>query len=207
MHSQIFMYGLWTTNAKYREDFTTTGAMQFEIKIYEGAEYVLVEPENNVISYKNLQDFKINIKASCSFLSVSWPDSYKTLFVGRTLSITVTPESPYVDNITHYNYLVSSKGKVVHFGIEKKLPGLSSQLLNLPLSQHMAPTACLLVYYFVTGIQTTDLVSDSVCLKSQEKCGNQLQIHLSPNKDAYSPDEDLSLTVETQSESWVVDVA
>ncbi|XP_054988078.1 complement C5-like [Sorex araneus] len=148
---------------------------------------------------------------SHSFLSLSWPDSHKTLFVGKTLSITVTPKSPYVDSITHYNYLVSSKGKVVHFGTEKKLPGKSSQILKLPLTRHMAPTACLLVYYFVTGDQTTELVSDSVCLKIQKKCGNQLQIHLSPNKDVYSPSERLSLTVKTRSESWValslVDVA
>ncbi|XP_055994639.1 complement C5-like [Sorex fumeus] len=392
-------YGLWTINAKYREDFTTTGTTQFEFKESEHKDDILVEPENNVISHKNLEDFKINIKArniregdvfvlfgikedlddngkemllagiqktklldgvaqisfnttkeiknlnkssedlndkylnvfvdigtgffhenkvtdikysfspytldlvatplflkpgipfpikvqvnaadhfvggvtvilegktfdktlstdlgimqsttnsdgvasfiinipsnvatldfhvrtaipdlpaeyqarkeyqavaysshSQSFLSLSWPYSYKTLFVGEILSITITPESPYIDSITHYNYLVSSKGKVVHFGTEKKLPGSSSQLLNLPLTQHMAPTACLLVYYFVTGGQTTELVSDSVCLKIQEKCGNQLQIHLSPNKDAHSPGHGTSLTFETQSESWV----
>ncbi|XP_055003292.1 complement C5-like [Sorex araneus] len=394
--------GLWTINAKHRENFTTTGTTQFEIKmdVLERRKHVLIEPENNVISYKNLEDFKINIKVryfnriipegdvfvffaikedlhddekemllaeiqttklvdgvaqisfntteeikklnispgdlnnkylnifvdvsagsfkenkitdikysfspytldlvatplflkpgnpfpikvqvnapghvtggvavilegifdkslnlgtmqsttnsdgvasfiinipsdaatldfhvrtaipdlpakyqaskdyeavaysshSHSFLSLSWPDSHKTLFVGKTLSITVTPESPYVDSITHYNYLVSSKGKVVHFGTVEKLPGSSSQVLNLSLTQHMAPTACLLVYYFVTGDQTTELVSDSVCLKIQEKCGNQLQIRVSPTKDVYSPGEHLSLTVETQSESWV----
>ncbi|XP_054988119.1 complement C5-like [Sorex araneus] len=163
--------------------------------------------------YQASKDYEVVAYSSHShsFLSLSWPDSYKTLFVGKTLNITVTPESPYVDSITHYNYLVSSKGKVVHFGTVKKLPDKSSQLLKLPLTRYMVPTACLLVYYFVTGDQTTELVSDSVCLKIQKKCGNQLQIHLSPNKDVYSPGESLSLTVETQSESWValslVDVA
>ncbi|XP_054988325.1 complement C5-like [Sorex araneus] len=148
---------------------------------------------------------------SQSFLSLSWPENYKDLVVGEHLDISVTPKSPYVDKITHYNYLISSKGKIVHFGAEKKLPGSSSQLLNLPLTQHMAPTACLLVYYFVTGDQTTELVSDSVCLKIQEKCGNQLRIHLSPNNGARPRGKGISLTLETQSEAWValssVDVA
>ncbi|KAF5917641.1 hypothetical protein HPG69_013477 [Diceros bicornis minor] len=140
---------------------------------------------------------------SQSFLSLSWTDSYKSLLVGEHLSITITPKSPYVDKITHYNYLVSSKGKIVHFGTEKKLPGSSYQLLNLSVTQHMVPTARLLVYYIVTGEQTAELVSDSVCLNIEEKCGNQLQIHLSPNKDVHSPGEAVSLTMETQSESWV----
>ncbi|XP_055994650.1 complement C5-like [Sorex fumeus] len=138
---------------------------------------------------------------SQSFLFLSWPDSYKSLPVGKHLSITVTPKSPFVDRITHYNYLISSKGKIVHFGSEKKLPGLSSQLLNLTLTQHMAPTACLLVYYFVTEDQMTELVSDSVCLKTEEKCGNQLKILLSLN--THSRGRGVSLTMETQSEAWV----
>ncbi|XP_058550309.1 complement C5-like isoform X1 [Neofelis nebulosa] len=140
---------------------------------------------------------------SQSFLSLSWTDSHKSLLVGEHLSITITPKSPYVDKITHYNYLISSKSKIIHFGTEKKLPGSSYQLLNLSVTQHMVPTARLLVYYIVTGQQITELVSDSVCLNIEEKCSNQLQIYLSPNKDIYSPGETVSLTMETQSESWV----
>nr|XP_031533357.1 complement C5-like isoform X1 [Vicugna pacos] len=140
---------------------------------------------------------------SQSFLSLSWTDSYKSLLVGEYLSITVTPKSPYVDKITHYNYLILSKGRIVHFGKEKKLPGSPYQHLNLSVTQHMVPRAHLLVYYIVTGEQTAELVSDSVCLNIEEKCGNQLQIHLSPNKDVHSPGEAISLLMETQSESWV----
>ncbi|KAF0878211.1 CO5 protein, partial [Crocuta crocuta] len=140
---------------------------------------------------------------SQSFLSLSWTDSHKSVRVGEHLSITITPRSPYVDKITHYNYLISSKGKIIHFGTEKKLPGSSYQILNISVTQHMAPAAHLLVYYIVTAQQITELVSDSVCLNIKEECGNQLQIYLSPNKDIYSPNETVSLTMETQSESWV----
>ncbi|XP_070148283.1 complement C5-like [Ovis canadensis] len=52
---------------------------------------------------------------SQSFPSLSWTDSY----------ITVTPKSPCVGKITHYNYVISSKGRAVRFGTERKLPGSS----------------------------------------------------------------------------------
>ncbi|KAM5185833.1 LOW QUALITY PROTEIN: complement C5-like [Callospermophilus lateralis] len=140
---------------------------------------------------------------SQSFLSLSWADSYKSLLVGEKLSITVTPKSPYVDKIAHYVYLISSKGKIVHFGTEKKLPGSSYQTLKLPVTQHMVPTAHLLVYYIITVEQTAELVSDSVCLNIEEKCGQQLQIRLSPDKEIHSPGGAVSLIMDTQSEMWV----
>lgn len=40
----------------------------------------------------------------------------------------------------------------------------------------MVPSARLLVYYIVTGEQTAELVSDSVWLNIEEKCGNQLEV-------------------------------
>ncbi|XP_062937737.1 complement C5-like [Cynocephalus volans] len=140
---------------------------------------------------------------SQSFLSLSWTESYKSLLVGEHLSITITPKSPYVDKITQYNYLISSKGKIVRFGTEKKRLRSSYQHLNLSVTQNMIPTAHLLVYYIITGQQTAELVSDSIYLNIEEKCGSQLQIHLSPNKDIHSPDEAVSLIMESQSASWV----
>ncbi|XP_027630371.1 complement C5 [Tupaia chinensis] len=140
---------------------------------------------------------------SQSFLSLSWTDGYRSLVVGEHLNIIVTPKSPYVDKITHYSYLISSKGKIVYFGTEKRLPGSSYQYLNLSVTQHMAPIAHLLVYYIVKEGKAAEIVSDSICLNIEEKCGNQLQIHLSPNKDIYSPGEAISLVVETHSESQV----
>ncbi|XP_023557325.1 complement C5-like isoform X2 [Octodon degus] len=140
---------------------------------------------------------------SQSFLSLSWTGVYQSLLVGGHLNITVTPKSPYLDKITHYNYLISSKGKIVHFGIEKRIPASSSQILKLSVTKHMVPTAHLLVYYVITGEQTTELVSDSLCLNIEEKCGNQLQVHLSPRKDVYFPGEAVSLIMETQPELWV----
>lgn len=43
-----------------------------------------------------------------SYLYIDWTENYKALLVGEYLNIIVTPKSPYIDKITHYNYLVRS---------------------------------------------------------------------------------------------------
>nr|XP_008271599.1 complement C5 isoform X1 [Oryctolagus cuniculus] len=140
---------------------------------------------------------------SQSYLYIDWTENYKALLVGEHLNLIVTPKSPYIDKITHYNYLVLSKGKIVHFGTREKLSDSSYQSMNIPVTQSMVPSARLLVYYIVSGEQTAELVSDSVWLNIEEKCGNQLQVHLSPDEDVYSPGQSVSLSMETESHSWV----
>ncbi|XP_076999393.1 complement C5 [Tamandua tetradactyla] len=140
---------------------------------------------------------------SQSYLYIDWTKNYKTLLVGGPLDVSVIPKSPYIEKITHYNYLILSKGKIVQFGTREKLPNLSYQSINIPVTQNMVPSVRLLVYYIVTGEQTAELVSDSVWLNIEEKCGNKLQVHLSPAKNAYSPGQRVSLNMATESESWV----
>ncbi|XP_016069153.1 PREDICTED: complement C5 [Miniopterus natalensis] len=140
---------------------------------------------------------------SQSYLYIGWTGNYKPLLVGENMNIIVTPKSPYIDKITQYNYLILSKGKIIDFGTRKKLPDSSYQSINVPVTQRMVPSARLLVYYIVTGEQTAELVSDSIWLNIEEKCGNQLQVYLSPDTDVYSPGEHVSLNMATQSNSWV----
>ncbi|XP_053512135.1 complement C5 isoform X2 [Artibeus jamaicensis] len=140
---------------------------------------------------------------SQSYLYIDWTGTYKPLLVGEHLNIIVTPKSPYIDKITHYNYLILSKGKIVHFGTREKLPDSSYQNINIPVTQNMVPSARLLVYYIVTGEQTAELVSDSVWMNIEEKCGNQLQVSLIPGADVYSPGEHVSFNMKTDSDSWV----
>ncbi|XP_006191863.2 complement C5 [Camelus ferus] len=140
---------------------------------------------------------------SQSYLYIDWTENYKPLLVGEHLNIVVTPRSPYIDKITHYNYLILSKGKIVHFGTREKLSDAAYQSVNIPVTQNMVPSARLLVYYIVTGEQTAELVSDSVWLTIEEKCGNQLQVHLSPSTEAYSPGDRVTLNMATESASWV----
>uniref|UniRef100_A0A8C6E5B4 Complement C5 n=1 Tax=Moschus moschiferus TaxID=68415 RepID=A0A8C6E5B4_MOSMO len=140
---------------------------------------------------------------SQSYLYIDWTENHKHLLVGEHLNIVVTPRSPYIDKITHYNYLILSKGKIVHFGTREKLSDSAYQSINIPVTQNMVPSARLLVYYIVTGEQTAELVSDSVWLNIEEKCGNQLEVHLSPSTDTYSPGQRVSLNLETELDSWV----
>ncbi|XP_064234511.1 complement C5 isoform X2 [Aotus nancymaae] len=140
---------------------------------------------------------------SQSYLYIDWTDNHKALLVGEHLNIIVTPKSPYIDKITHYNYLILSKGKIIYFGTREKFSDVSYQSINIPVTQNMVPSSRLLVYYIVTGEQTAELVSDSVWLNIEEKCGNQLQVHLSPDSDAYSPGQTVSLDMATRIDSWV----
>lgn len=45
---------------------------------------------------------------SQSYLYIDWTGNYKPMLVGEYLNIIVTPRSPYINKITHYNYLVST---------------------------------------------------------------------------------------------------
>ncbi|KAM5185761.1 complement C5 isoform 2-T2 [Callospermophilus lateralis] len=158
-------------------------------------------PEENQAS-RNYQAITYS-SLSQSYLYIDWTGNYKPLLVGEYLNIIVTPKSPYIDKITHYNFLILSRGKIVHFGTREKILDSTYQSINIPVTQNMVPSARLLVYYIVTGEQTAELVSDSVWLNIEEKCDNQLQVHLSPDADAYSPGQDVSLNLATESESWV----
>ncbi|XP_055994674.1 complement C5-like [Sorex fumeus] len=140
---------------------------------------------------------------SQSYLYIDWTANYKALLVGEDLNVIVTPKSPYIEKITHYNFLVLSKGKIINFGTRKKLPDSTFQHVNIPVTQNMVPSARLLVYYIVTGEQTAELVSDSVWLNIEEKCGNKLQVQVSPSAETYSPGHRFSLNLVTESSSWV----
>ncbi|KAM6182152.1 LOW QUALITY PROTEIN: complement C5-like [Erethizon dorsatum] len=125
---------------------------------------------------------------SHSYLSIDWASNYKTLLVGEYLNVILTAKSPYIHKITHYNYFILSKGKIVQFGTKEKIPGSSYESINIQVTQNMVPSARLLVYYIIIGEQTAELVSDSIVFDTEEKYWNQLQIHVSPDADAlYSP--------------------
>ncbi|OBS72579.1 hypothetical protein A6R68_12851, partial [Neotoma lepida] len=140
---------------------------------------------------------------SQSYIYIAWTENYKPILVGEFLNIIVTSKSPYIDKITHYNYLILSKGKIVQYGTKEKLLHSSYQNINIPVTQNMVPSARLLVYYIVTGEQTAELVADSVWINIEEKCDNQLQVHLSPDADIYSPGQTVSLDMVTKADSWV----
>ncbi|XP_041530470.1 complement C5-like [Microtus oregoni] len=171
-------------------------ALHFNVKtdVPELPEENQASKEYQAITYSSL---------SQSYIYIAWTENYKPMFVGEFLNIIVTPKSPYIDKITHYNYLILSKGKIVQYGTKEKLLYSSYQNINIPVTQDMVPSARLLVYYIVTGEQTAELVADSVWINVEEKCGNQLQVHLSPDADVYSPGQTVSLEMVTDADSWV----
>ncbi|XP_012929326.1 complement C5-like isoform X2 [Heterocephalus glaber] len=112
---------------------------------------------------------------SQSYLSIDWTENSKALLVGEYLNITFAAKSPYSHKITHYNYFILSKGKIIQFGTKEKIPGSSYESINIQVTQNMVPSARLLVYYIITG-ETAELVSDSIVFNIGGKNWTQLQL-------------------------------
>ncbi|XP_017665589.1 PREDICTED: complement C5 isoform X1 [Lepidothrix coronata] len=140
---------------------------------------------------------------SQSYLYIDWASNHKTLEVGDVININVYPHSHYIAKIHHYSYLITSKGKIVSFGTQERKKDLEYEHLTFEITQAMVPSARLIVYYIVTGEETAELVADSVWLNVEQKCGNSLEIKLQSSKETLKPAEVVSLTMKTQSSSFV----
>uniref|UniRef100_A0A803VFG9 Complement C5 n=1 Tax=Ficedula albicollis TaxID=59894 RepID=A0A803VFG9_FICAL len=140
---------------------------------------------------------------SQSYLYIDWASNHKTLEVGDVININVYPQSHYIDKIHHYSYLITSKGKTVSFGTQERIKDLDYEHLTFQITQEMVPSARLVVYYIVMGEGAAELVADSVWLNVEQKCGNSLDIKLQSSKQTLNPAEVVSLTMKTQSSSFV----
>uniref|UniRef100_A0A8C5UJV0 Complement C5 n=1 Tax=Malurus cyaneus samueli TaxID=2593467 RepID=A0A8C5UJV0_9PASS len=136
---------------------------------------------------------------SQSYLYIDWASNHKTLEVGDVIHVNVYPQSHYIDKIHHYSYLITSKGKIVSFGTQKRIKDLEYEHVTFQITQDMVPSARLIVYYIVMGEGAAELVADSVWLNVEQKCGNSLDVRERPLK----PAEVVSLTMTTQFSSFV----
>ncbi|KAM6399815.1 complement C5 [Rhynochetos jubatus] len=140
---------------------------------------------------------------SQSYLYIDWASNHKILEVGNLINIKVYPRSQYIHKIQHYSYLITSKGKIVSFGTQKRVENLDYEHLTFQITQEMVPSARLIVYYIVMGEETAELVADSVWLNVEQKCGNSLDIKLQSSKGVVNPAEVVSLNMKTQFNSFV----
>ncbi|XP_032933558.1 complement C5 isoform X2 [Catharus ustulatus] len=140
---------------------------------------------------------------SQSYLYIDWASNHKTLEVGDVININVYPRSHYINKINHFSYLITSKGKIVSFGTQERIKDLEYEHLTFQITQEMVPSARLIVYYIVTGEGAAELVADSVWLNVEQKCGNNLDIKLQSSRETLKPAEVVSLTMKTQSSSFV----
>uniref|UniRef100_F6W8L2 Complement C5 n=1 Tax=Xenopus tropicalis TaxID=8364 RepID=F6W8L2_XENTR len=61
-------FGMWTIEAAYGKDFTTSGTAKFEVKEYVLPKFfVSIEPEKNFICYDKFTEFTITVRASYYF--------------------------------------------------------------------------------------------------------------------------------------------
>ncbi|NWQ80221.1 CO5 protein, partial [Columbina picui] len=140
---------------------------------------------------------------SQSYLYIDWASNHKILEVGDFVNINVYPHSRYIHKINHYSYLITSKGKIVSFGTQKRIKDLEYEHLTFQITQEMVPSARLIVYYIVMGENAAELVADSVWLNVEQKCGNSLDIRLQSSKEILKPAEAVSLDMKTEFNSFV----
>ncbi|KAK2515028.1 hypothetical protein Q9233_014640 [Columba guinea] len=140
---------------------------------------------------------------SQSYLYIDWASNHKILEVGDFININVYPHSRYIHKIHHYSYLITSKGKIVSFGTQKRMKDLEYEHLTFQITQEMVPSARLIVYYIVMGEEAAELVADSIWLNVEQKCGNSLDIRLQSSKEILKPAEAISLDMKTEFSSFV----
>uniref|UniRef100_A0A8C5UFS0 Complement C5 n=1 Tax=Malurus cyaneus samueli TaxID=2593467 RepID=A0A8C5UFS0_9PASS len=141
---------------------------------------------------------------SQSYLYIDWASNHKTLEVGDVIHVNVYPQSHYIDKIHHYSYLITSKGKIVSFGTQKRIKDLEYEHVTFQITQDMVPSARLIVYYIVMGEGAAELVADSVWLNVEQKCPEICGcIKLQSGERPLKPAEVVSLTMTTQFSSFV----
>ncbi|KAL7980965.1 hypothetical protein Chor_002119 [Crotalus horridus] len=166
---------------------------------------VTIPSDAKVLEFKARETYeaKSYISLNGNYLYIDWASDHRVLHVGESFQIKVHPASHYIDKILHYSYLILSRGKIISYGTQEKIEGLSYQGLNLHITEEMVPSARLLVYYIVTGEGTAELVADSVWLNVQQKCGNNLEVRILKNGRVYRPRESVSLSMTSESHSLV----
>ncbi|XP_018420153.1 PREDICTED: complement C5 [Nanorana parkeri] len=160
------------------------------------------EAEFKATSYKSLTE---------SYLYIDWARESRIFQVGSFLNVNIFPKSPYLHKLTHYSYLIISKGKILQYNTVERVPGSVSQYLNIQITSSMVPSFRLLVYYIVTGESTAELIADSIWVEVQENCLNSQKIQLSTSGGTFKPKENVTLNINAQTGSIValsaVDVA
>ncbi|XP_028270713.1 complement C5 [Parambassis ranga] len=138
------------------------------------------------------------------YLYIDPPLPGQGLKVGRYANIKLFAVLPANVHIKSFNYLVLSRGKVVHFNSVKYVFSSDHKhTLSFEVTPSMVPSIRLLVYYMPFGEQMSELVADSIWLDVSNKCVNGLQTDLSVRKRTYKPKETLSLNVRTNQDGLV----
>ncbi|XP_069097757.1 complement C5 [Pleurodeles waltl] len=158
-------------------------------------------PEENqaIAEYTAVAYFSL----SKSYLYINWAPQYKNLRVGDYVSMNIYLSSHYLHKVTHYSYLILSKGKIVKHGTQSRYTDSAYHSLTLQLTSDMVPSARLLVYYILTGDQTAELVADSVWMNVEDKCVNSQKVQLSTDKRSYEPGKDMELTLKANMGSFI----
>ncbi|XP_077326609.1 venom factor-like [Lithobates pipiens] len=101
------------------------------------------------------------------------------LNIGENAAINfiIRNNNPAVQNqITHFNYIILSKGRIMRTGKQDRSQGQSLVTLLLPMTSEFIPSFRILAYYLVTNGAEREVVADSVWVDVEDTCMGTLTI-------------------------------
>ncbi|XP_075062648.1 A.superbus venom factor 1-like [Mixophyes fleayi] len=96
----------------------------------------------------------------------------------------IQTNNPTVQNqISHINYVILNKGRVMKVGRKEKIQGQILMTLLLPISAEFMPSFRVVAYYMVTTDAQPEIVADSVWVDVADYCMGTLQVTGSKDSD------------------------
>ncbi|KAM5171777.1 A.superbus venom factor 1-like [Mantella aurantiaca] len=85
--------------------------------------------------------------------------------------------NPAIQNqITHFNYIILNKGRIMRTGRQERAPGQILVTLPLPITPEFIPSFRLLAYYVVPNGASHEIVADSVWIDVKDTCMGTLTV-------------------------------
>ncbi|CAM9437423.1 unnamed protein product [Lampetra planeri] len=110
--------------------------------------------------------------ASASYMHI---DVARSLRLGDTLNVFLTAKTMQLNAVTHFTYMVLTRGVIVKSYRKTKESGGGPSHVRLPITPDMAPHFRIVAYYILPD---GEIVADSVTVEVTELCKNQVSLSL-----------------------------
>ncbi|KAM5171778.1 venom factor-like [Mantella aurantiaca] len=118
--------------------------------------------------------------------------------------------NPAIQNqITHFNYIILNKARIMRTGRQERTPGQSLVTLMLPITPEFIPSFRMLAYYVVSNGANREIVADSVWIDVTDTCMGTLTLSGERDRDnkVHLPGAAMKLRVKADHKASVALVA
>ncbi|CAM9350268.1 unnamed protein product [Lampetra fluviatilis] len=110
--------------------------------------------------------------ASASYMHI---DVARIMRLGETLNVFLTAKTTQLNAVTHFTYMVLTRGVIVKTNRKTKESGGGPSNVRIPITPDMAPRFRFVAYYILPG---GEIVADSVTVEVTELCKSQVSLSL-----------------------------